>query len=54
MIRDRTLMMLKGPSCLKVNFGLAIDHLRFLASDQTLSPFVKGVNPWLLYEDMTW
>ena len=53
MIRDKTLTIMKGPSHLGVNFGLMIEHLRFLASNQTLSPLVKGVNPWLLHEDMT-
>ena len=53
MIRDRTLMMVKGPSHFGVNLGLAIEHFRFLASNQTLSPLVKGVNPWLFCEDMT-
>ena len=31
-----------------------MEHLRFLASNQTLSPLAKGVNHWLLCEDMTW
>ena len=53
MIRERTLTIVKGPSCLEVNFGLAIDHLRFLASNQTLSPLANRVNPQLLCEDMT-
>ena len=51
---ERTLMIVKGPSRLEANFGFAIDRLRFLASNQTLSPLAKGVNPWLLCEDMTW
>ena len=50
---DRILMMVKGPSHLSMNFGLVIQHFRFLASKQTLSPLAKGVNPWLLCEDMT-
>ena len=50
----RTLTILKGPSCLEANFRFVIDRLRFLASSQTLSPLVKGVNPCLLREDMTW
>ena len=54
MIRDKTLTIVKGPSCLGVNFRLVIEHFRFLASNQTLSPLVKGVNPQLLCEDMTW
>ena len=53
MIGDRTLTIVKGPSCLGVNFGLVIEHFKFLASSQTLSPLAKGVNPWLLHEDMT-
>ena len=47
-------MIVKGPSHLGANLGFAIEHLRFLASNQTLSPLAKGVNPWLLCEDMTW
>ena len=47
-------MIVKGPSCLGANFGFAMDRLRFLASNQTLSPLAKGVNPQLLHEDMTW
>ena len=50
---DRTLTIVKGPSYLGANFGLAMEHLRFLASNQTLSPLAKGVNPWLLHEDIT-
>ena len=54
MIGDRTLTIVKGPLCLGVNLGLVMEHFRFLASGQTLSPLVNGVNPWLLHEDMTW
>ena len=54
MIEDRTLMIVKGPSRLGANLGLAMERLRFLASNQTLSPLAKGVNPRLLREDMTW
>ena len=54
MIGDRTLTIVKGPSHLGVNLELAMEHLRFLASSQTLSPLAKRVNPWLLHEDMTW
>ena len=54
MIGERTLTIVKGPSCFEANFGLAMEHLRFLASNQTLSPLAKGVNPRLLREDMTW
>ena len=46
--------MVKGPSRLGVNLGFMIDRLRFLASSQTLSPLVKGVNSRLFHEDMTW
>ena len=52
MIGERTLMIVKGPSCLGANFELTIECLRFLASSQTLSPLVKGVNPQLFCEDM--
>ena len=52
-IMDKTFMMVKGSSHLGVNFGLIMDHLRFLASNQTLSPLTKEVNPWLLCEDIT-
>ena len=51
---ERTLTIVKGPSRFGANFGFAIDRLRFLTSNQTLSPLVKGVNPRLLHEDMTW
>ena len=54
MIGDKTLMMVKGPSHFRANFGLAIEHLRFLAFSQTLSPLMKGVKSWLLHKDMTW
>ena len=47
-------MIVKGPSCLGVNLGLAMEHFKFLASSQTMSPLVNGVNRWLLHEDMTW
>ena len=53
MIEDRTLTIVKGPSCLSVNFRLVIDYLRFLASSQTLLPLAKGVNLQLLCKDMT-
>ena len=54
MIGDRALTIVKSPSHLGVNLGFVIEHLRFLASSQTLSPLAKRVNPQLLYEDMTW
>ena len=50
---ERTLMIVKGPSCFGANLGFVMEHLRFLASSQTLLPLVKGVNPWLLRKDMT-
>ena len=53
MIEDKTLMIVKGPSHFRANFRLVIERLRFLASNQTLSPLAKGVNPWLLHKDMT-
>ena len=46
--------MVKGPSHFRVNFRLAIECFRFLASSQTLSSLAKGENPQLLREDMTW
>ena len=51
---ERTLTIVKGPSYFGANLRLAMEHLRFLASNQTLSPLAKGVNPRLLHEDMTW
>ena len=54
MISDRTLTIVKGPSHLGTNLGLTIKHLRFLASNQTLSPLAKGVNPQLLCKNITW
>ena len=45
MMGDKTLTIVKGPSCLSVNFELAMEHFRFLASSQTLLPLAKGVNP---------
>ena len=53
-MRERTLMMVKGPSHFRANFRLMINHLRFLASSQTLSLLEKGVNPRLLCKDITW
>ena len=54
MIGERTLTIMKGLSCLKVNFGLVIEYFGFLASHQTLLTLTKEVNPGLLCEDMTW
>ena len=53
-MEERTLTIVKGPSRLGVNLGLAMECLRFLASSQTLSPLAKRVNPQLLCEDITW
>ena len=41
---DKTLVIVQGPSLLGANFGLVIEHFRFRASNQTLSPFLKGMN----------
>ena len=54
MMGERTLTIMKGPSHLGANLGFAMERLRFLASNQTLSSLAKGVKPWLLREDMTW
>ena len=54
MIRERTLVIVKGSSPLGANFGLAMEHFRFLASNHTLSPFLKDLKPWQFLEDMTW
>ena len=51
---ERTLTIVKSPSCFGMNFRLMIECFKFLASNQTLSPLVKGVNPQLLREDITW
>ena len=45
MIGERTLVIMKGPSLLGANFGLAIEHFKFLVSNHTLSPFSKGLKP---------
>ena len=45
MIEDRTLVIVKDPSLLGANFRLAMEHFRFLASNHTLSPFLKGLKP---------
>ena len=54
MIRERTLVIVKGPSLLGVNFGLVMERFRFLAFNHTLSPFSKGLKPWQFLEDLTW
>jgi len=48
-----TFIMMKGPSRFGANFGFMMEHLRFLASSQTLSPLVKGVNLWRVREAIT-
>ena len=45
MIEDRTLVIVKDPSLLGANFRLAMEHFRFLASNHTLSPFLKSLKP---------
>ena len=45
MIREKTLVIVKDPSLLGVNFGLVIECFRFLASNHTLSSFLKGLKP---------
>ena len=44
MIGDKTLVIVKGPSLFGGNFGLVTKHFRFHASNQTFSPFLKGMN----------
>ena len=46
--------MLKGPFCLGLNFRLTMEHLRFLASSQTLLPSLKGVQDCWVQAAMTW
>ena len=53
MIGDKTFVMVNGPSRLGANFGLMVRHFKFLASSQTLSPLMKGLNPLWEWEDMT-
>ena len=43
-IGDKTLVIVKGPSLFGANFGLVTKHFRFRASNQTFSPFLKGMN----------
>ena len=43
-MEDKTLVIVKGPSLLEVNFRLVTEHFRFHASNQTFSPFLKGMN----------
>ena len=45
--------MVNGPSRLGVNFGLMMRRFKFLASSQTLSPLMKGLNPLRKQEDIT-
>ena len=51
---ESILTIMKGPSRFGANFRLAMEHLRFLASSQTLSSLAKRVKPQLLCEDITW
>ena len=46
--------MVKGPSRFGANFGLTTDHLRFLASSQTLSPSLNGEKEHHVWAAMTW
>ena len=45
---------MKGPSHLGMNFGLTIEHLRFLASSQTLSLSLNGEEEQHVQVAMTW
>ena len=54
MIGDRTFVMVKGPSCFGVNFGLTMDRLRFLASSQTPSPSLNGEKEHCVQVAMPW
>ena len=54
MIGDRTFVMVKGPSHFGANFGLTTDHLRFLASSQTLSLSLNGEKECHVWVAMTW
>ena len=53
MIGDKTFVMVNGPFHLGVNLGLIMRCFRFLASNQTLSPLAKGLNPLREWEDIT-
>ena len=48
MIRDRTSLIMKGPSLLGVNFRLVTFRFRFRASNHTFSPFLNGVKCYLV------
>jgi hypothetical protein len=54
MIGDKTLVMVKGPSCFGANLGFEMRHLRLRASNQTLSPLVNGVKECRVHDAMTW
>ena len=43
MIGDRTSMIVKGPSLLGANLGLATFRFRFRASNHTFFPFLNGM-----------
>ena len=47
-------MIVKGPSHLGANFGLTTECLRFLASNQTLSPSLNGEKDHRVLAAMTW
>ena len=46
--------MVKGPSHFGVNFGLTTEHLRFLASSQTLSSSLNREKECWVWVAMTW
>ena len=54
MIRDKTFMMVKVPSCFGANFGLTMKHLRFLASSQTLYSNLNREKEQQVQAAMTW
>ena len=53
MIEDRTLVMVKVPSCLGANFRLEMRCFRFFTSSHILSPLEKGLKPHWEQEDIT-
>ena len=46
--------MVKGPSHFGANFRLTMEHLRFLALSQTLSPSLNGEKEQQIQAAMTW
>ena len=43
-MEDKTLVMVEGPSLFGANFGSVTERFKFHASNQTFSPFLKGMN----------